>query len=77
MQNPSLVSLRALTLGAFVALASDLSAQEPAFRSPGMSSYSLGGQTNRFSNEFNPAFGGVIDLYADYLDDDTRPSDRI
>ncbi len=44
------------------------SAQAPQFESPGMSRYSTLGQTTRFTNEFNPAIGFVIEGYADYVD---------
>ena len=43
-------------------------AQSPAFQSPGSTSRSTIGQTTRFSTEFNPAIGAVIDLVADYVD---------
>ncbi len=45
-----------------------LAAQGPAFDSPGLPSISTGGQTTRFSTEFNPAFGVVVDGVADFLD---------
>jgi len=55
-----------------VAAASTHAAQQPAFRSPGQPSYFLSGQVNRFSNEFNPALGGVLDMFADGRDDDVQ-----
>ena len=45
-------------------------AQGPVFQSPGMSPYSTLGQTTRFSTDFNPSLGFVIDAFADYLDAD-------
>ena len=39
------------------------------FTTPGMPIRNTG-QTDRFSNEFNPAIGGVIDLVADHVDPD-------
>ena len=61
--RPALVSSPLLLL-----LGSIATAQGPAFRSPGMSSYSGGelGQTDRFSNDFNPALGFVIDGWVDW-----------
>ena len=59
--------LLALTAGASLR---SLAAQAPAFQSPGMSPYSTMGQTTRFSTDFNPSFGFVIDAFADYLDVD-------
>jgi hypothetical protein len=47
---------------------SEASAQGPEFQSPGMSDFSTLGQTTRFSSEFNPALGFVVEGYADYVD---------
>lgn len=60
----------ALTLAPLAAalLAAAPAAQGPAFDSPGQSPYSTLGQTTRFSREFNPAIGFVIDAYADWID---------
>ncbi len=58
--------MRATVLVA-VLLASPVAAQGPAFDSPGQSSYGTMGQTTRFSTEFNPAIGFVIDAFGDYL----------
>lgn len=44
-------------------------AQGPTFQTPGMPRVNRG-QTDHFSNEFNPAIGGVIDALAGYTDDD-------
>lgn len=46
-------------------------AQGRAFDSPGASRYFVTGQTNQFTNDFNPAIGVVIDFLGDYLDDDS------
>ncbi len=43
-------------------------AQGPAFTSPGAPPRSTLGQTTRFSTEFNPAMGVVIDTIADWRD---------
>jgi hypothetical protein len=40
----------------------------PAFTSPGLSPYSRLGQVTRFSNDFNPAFGVVIDTVGRFTD---------
>lgn len=56
------------TLWVPTALGCPLLAQGPTFQSPGMPTYSVLGQTNRFSTEFNPAFGLVIDGFVDYRD---------
>lgn len=48
-------------------------AQGPAFDSPGLSPYFTRSQTNRFTREFNPAIGFVIDSFADYADADGGP----
>ena len=61
--------LAALTLGS---IAGASAAQGPAFESPGTPSLSTMGQSNRFSTEFNPAIGVVIDTFADYVDADRR-----
>ena len=50
------------------ASAAPLLAQAPAFESPGMSPYSTLGQTTRFSTDFNPAFGFMSDVVADYAE---------
>lgn len=50
-------------------------AQGPAFQSPGMPTRFASGQATRFSNEFNPAFGFVIDTVADWLDRDDGAGD--
>ena len=66
-------SARTLSLtvvAASAALATGAHAQGPAFQSPGLSPYSTMGQVNRFSTEFNPAMGGVIDAFLDYSDPD-------
>ncbi|MHC4262071.1 MAG: hypothetical protein ACYSWX_06095 [Planctomycetota bacterium] len=60
-----------LTLPITIAtLAATAHAQGPAFQSPGISPYSQRGQVNRFSTEFNPAIGGVIDGLIEYDDAD-------
>lgn len=51
-----------------LALSAATLAQAPAFDSPGRPSYFLSGQTNRFSREFNPALGFVVDSVFDYQD---------
>ncbi|HKX46881.1 MAG TPA: hypothetical protein VJP77_09265 [Planctomycetota bacterium] len=45
-------------------------AQGPAFDSPGQAPYSTLGQTTRFSTEFNPALGFVLDFFGDWKDVD-------
>ena len=64
--------MRILTLlpVSLLCLSSFALAQGPAFDSPGLSPYFTRSQTNRFSNDFNPAIGFVIDSFADYLDQD-------
>ncbi|MEZ5980654.1 MAG: hypothetical protein R3F34_20935 [Planctomycetota bacterium] len=47
-----------------------LTAQQSAFTTPGMPTSRSSGQTDRFSNEFNPAIGAVIDAVADWRDPD-------
>ena len=54
-------------------LATAPAAQGPVFSSPGGSTYQGTGQTSRFSREFNPAFGLVIDGYGDYLTAEGAP----
>jgi len=48
----------------------EVQAQGRGFDSPGASRYFVTGQTNRFTNDFNPAIGVVVDAFADYIDDD-------
>jgi len=61
---------RGLAAFATLLLSTAASSQGPAFESPGMPTYATTGQTTRFSREFNPAIGFVIDTFADYVDDD-------
>lgn len=68
MQRQSLSLLLALSLAA--AVPEEASGQGPAFESPGMSTYFTRGQANRFSRDFNPALGVVLDAYGDYRDVD-------
>lgn len=49
-------------------------AQGPAFASPGQSPYTTMGQTTRFSRDFNPAIGFVLDLFAEGVDAEPRMS---
>jgi hypothetical protein len=51
---------------AAVAFAAPAAAQQPTFTTPGMPMRAVSGQTDRFSTEFNPAIGGVIDAFVDY-----------
>ena len=54
---------------ALTPLAGSAAAQSGGFRTPGMPGQRhSSGQTTRFSNEFNPAFGFVFDLVGDYVD---------
>ncbi|MAB79494.1 MAG: hypothetical protein CMJ89_09100 [Planctomycetes bacterium] len=55
------------TLIVACALAASARAQDPAFSSPGMPRTNYG-QADRFSNDFNPGFGLVLDLDASYRD---------
>ena len=45
--------------------------QHSDVRDPGMPVRPAAGQTDRFSNEFNPAIGAVIDAVADHVDHDS------
>lgn len=56
---------------AVIGLAMSSYAQGPMFTSPGTPSYFTRSQTDRFDNSFNPAFGLVIDAFADYSDQRT------
>jgi hypothetical protein len=60
-----------LVATAAIALATPLGAQDNAFTTPGMPVRASSGQTDRFSNEFNPALGAVIDAFVDYRDPDS------
>ena len=53
----------AITLGA-----SPLFAQGTAFQTPGMPIWAASGQVDRFSSEFNPAIGALIDGFGDFID---------
>lgn len=46
------------------------SAQGPAFQTPGMPTGGRLGQTDRFSNDFNPAIGFVFDFLGSYTTED-------
>ncbi|MCP3919891.1 MAG: hypothetical protein GY711_30545 [bacterium] len=59
----------------FGILAAPASAQDSLFRTPGMPARASSGQTDRFSNEFNPAIGVVIDAIVDHLDTDVEMAD--
>lgn len=64
----------ALSLGAALALApaNEAAAQDTPFVTPGMPQLRRldAGQTDRFTNDFNPAIGAVIDAFADWSDPD-------
>ena len=62
-------------LGATLTLSNAAAAQGPAFESPGMPTYATLGQTTRFSTEFNPAIGFVIDSFADWADPEDSAED--
>ncbi|MCA9000804.1 MAG: hypothetical protein KDB61_02690 [Planctomycetes bacterium] len=51
-------------------LCSPTLAQGSGFSTPGMPQRSATGQTDRFSNEFNPAIGGVIDAMLTFLSEE-------
>ena len=61
-----------LALAACAALSATSHAQGPAFQSPGSPAMATMGQTTRFSRDFNPAFGFVIDTFVDYVDTDVE-----
>ena len=45
-------------------------AQSPTFQTPGMPNWSASSQLDRFSNSANPAFGGLLDGFGTYIDED-------
>ncbi len=47
-----------------------LLAQGTTFQTPGMPIWAASGQVDRFSSEFNPAIGALIDGFGDYIDTD-------
>jgi len=56
---------------ALALLASSAAAQVPTFQTPGMPRVNVNlGQTTQFTNDFNPAFGSVIDTFLDYQNTD-------
>lgn len=61
---------RVLDLAALLCAAATATAQSPTYSTPGMPQRAGTGQTDRFSNEFNPAIGAVLDAFADWLDAD-------
>lgn len=67
-------ALTAVPLGLFVALApsNEAAAQDTLFVTPGMPQLRRleGGQTDRFTSDFNPAIGAVVDAFADWSDPD-------
>ena len=63
------------TVAALLAVALPLRAQGTMIESPGMPPGSALGQTDRFSNEFNPALGFVVDALASYFDSDAPGED--
>ncbi|MCP5021770.1 MAG: hypothetical protein GY930_08325 [bacterium] len=65
----------AVRLLTFVALASPALCQGPIFSTPGMPTSGSSGQTDRFSSEFNPAIGGVIDSLLTYRSADGDSED--
>jgi hypothetical protein len=67
---------KSTTLLCAVALGGHALAQEPAFTTPGMpvrapAAGDTSGQTDRFSNTFNPAIGAVLDALFDWVDADS------
>ena len=56
-------------------LAGASAAQGSPFEAPGQSSYSKLGQTTRFSTDFNPALGFVLDAFADWADPEDAGED--
>lgn len=53
-----------------LAISAPALAQSPAFQTPGMPVWAASGQTDRFSNDFNPAIGALLDGFADYQNTD-------
>ncbi|HRV81247.1 MAG TPA: hypothetical protein P5218_07425, partial [Planctomycetota bacterium] len=58
-------------------LAGPLLAQGGAFQTPGMPARSASGQTDRFSSEFNPSLGGVIDSLLTWRSTDGSNDDGV
>jgi hypothetical protein len=59
----------ALRLAAAAALLSAPAfAQQPIFTTPGMPIWAASGQTDRFTNQFNPAIGALLDAFGDYVE---------
>jgi len=72
MQHTQLLSLGLPAL----AVVGHALAQQPAFTTPGMpvgaqAAVDSSGQTDRFTNAFNPAIGAVLDAIFDWVDDDS------
>ena len=63
--------------GALSLTASPLLAQGAAFQTPGMPVWAASGQVDRFSSEFNPAIGALLDGFADFVDTDEPGEDGI
>lgn len=58
------------TVTATLLLTNDLTAQGPAFQSPGMNVAGRRSQVDRFSTDFNPAFGVALDGFFHFVDGD-------
>ena len=64
--------MRYLTTSLLILTAAPALAQTNDRTTPGMPNRPVpSGQTDRFSNEFNPAIGGVFDIVADHVDHDS------
>ncbi len=62
---------------AMIELGPTAQAQMGAFQTPGQPQRPTSGQVDRFSNEFNPAIGGVVDFLGTWLDADGLREDGL
>lgn len=54
-------------VGLIAATSSVALAQSPTFQTPGMPNWAASGQIDRFSSDFNPAIGALVDGFGDYV----------
>ena len=72
LRIPIVASSLAVALGT-----GPLFAQGSGFQTPGMPIWAASGQVDRFTSDFNPAIGALIDGFGDYIDTDEDGEDGL
>lgn len=74
---PRTLRLLGTGLAATALLSSTVLAQGTTFQTPGMPVWAASGQVDRFSSEFNPAIGALLDGFGDYVETDEEGADGL